>query len=125
MSLGTLMCWIVLFVVLGNVDPTESGSLGFVFFYLSLFLSLTGTFAVIGFFIKEKFSKSEVVIFKHVRRSFQQGVLISGLLVISLFMLQFKFLNWLTGVLLIIIFLIIESIVSANRKFKNQDYLSH
>lgn len=123
MSIGTILCWIIWFVVLGNVDPQDSGILGFSFFYLSLFLSLTGTFSVIGFFLKQKFSKNEIVIFKHVRRAFQQGVLISGLLVISLLMLQFKILNWLTGILLVFLFLILESIISASRKFKNKDYV--
>ncbi len=123
MSLGTIVCWSVWFIVLGNVDPTDSGWLGFAFFYLSLFLSLAGTFSVIGFFVKQKFSKNDTVIFKHVRHAFRQGILLSILLIISLLLLQLELLNWLTGILLVVLFLILESILLSARKFRNKDRL--
>ena len=123
MSLGTLICWAIWFIVLKNIDPTESGLLGYIFFYLSLFLSFAGTFSVIGFFIKQKFTKSDVVVFKHVRHAFRQGILISSLLIVSLIMLQLSLLNLITGILLVVLFLILESVLLANRKFKNKEYL--
>ena len=124
MSIGTLICWLIWIIVLGNVDPKESGIIGLLFFYLSLFLSLTGTFSVIGFFLRKKFVKNEIVVFKHVRHTFRQGILISLILIVSLLMLQFHWLNWLTGVLLVLLFLILESIMLSTRKFKNKDFIN-
>ena len=123
MSLGTFMCWFACFMVLKNVNPYETGYTGFIFFYLTLLLALTGTFSVIGFILRQKFSKSNTVIFKHVRHAFRQGLLISCMLIVSLVMLQFKLLNLITGSLLVLMFLITESILLANRKFKNREYL--
>jgi hypothetical protein len=73
MSIGALICWLAWFFVLGSIDPTQAGFFGFLFFYASLFLALTGTFSVIGFLIKKIVLKNDQVIFHHVRSTFRQG----------------------------------------------------
>lgn len=124
MSIGTIICWLIWILVVGNIDPKETGSIGFIFFYVSLFLALIGTFSVIGFLIRKKIIKYEVVVFHHVRHTFRQGLLISLLILIAMMMLQFKLLTWWTGVLVVLLFLVLESIIFANRKHKNRDYIS-
>ena len=123
MSIGTTICWGVWFIIIGNIDPQEGGVLGFVFFYTSLFLALSGTFSVIGFLIRKKMPKNDVVVFHHVRHTFRQGLLITSLVLLALLLLQFKLLTWWTGVLVVLLFLILESIIFANRKYKNRDLI--
>ena len=120
MAIGTILCWVVWFLIIGNINPDQAGVVGFVLFYLSLFLSLTGTISVIGFLIRKKIDKNDIVVFHHVRHTFRQGLLLSFLILSALMLLQFKMLNWLTGPLVVILFLIIESIIFANRKHKNK-----
>jgi len=120
MAIGTILCWVVWFLIIGNINPDQAGVVGFVLFYLSLFLSLTGTISVIGFLIRKKIDKNDIVVFHHVRHTFRQGLLLSFLILSALMLLQFKMLNWLTGALVVILFLIIESIIFANRKHKNK-----
>lgn len=108
---------------MGNIDPKATGLVGYVFFYFSLFLALVGTFSVIGFIIRKRVVKDEMVVFHHVRHTFRQGLLISLLILIALVMQQFKLLTWLTGILIILLFLVLESIIFANRKYKNRDYI--
>ncbi len=120
MAIGTALCWVVWFLVISNINPSAAGLIGFLLFYISLFLALTGTISVIGFLIRKKIDKNDTVIFHHVRHTFRQGLLISALVLSALLLQQFKMLNWLTGILVVVLFLIIESIFFANRKYKNK-----
>jgi len=120
MAIGTALCWVVWFLVLGNVNPNQAGVVGFILFYVSLFLSLTGTISVIGFLIRKRIDKNDTVVFHHVKHTFRQGLLISALILSTLLLSQFKMLNLLTGILVVILFLIIESIFFASRKHKNK-----
>ena len=124
MSVGTIICWLIWILVVGNIDPIETGLVGFVFFYVSLFLALIGTFSVIGFLIRQKMVKNEAVVFHHVRHTFRQGLLFSLLILVALLMQQFELLTWLTGILIVLLFLVLESIIFANRKHKNRDYIN-
>ena len=119
MAMGTAICWIAWYFVILNVDPTETGIVGLFFFYVSLFLALTGTFSVIGFLMRRWIVKNEDALFHHVRHTFRHAIFISSLVLVALILFQQKILNWWNGILLLIIFLALESIVFANRKFKN------
>jgi len=120
MAIGTILCWVVWFLIIGNINPDQAGIIGLILFYLSLFLSLTGTISVVGFLIRKKIDKNDTVVFHHVRHTFRQGLLLSCLIISALILLQCKILNWLTGMLVVVLFLIIESIIFANRKHKNK-----
>ncbi|MFH1292106.1 MAG: hypothetical protein ABIH87_02820 [bacterium] len=119
MSIGTAMCWAIWILVIINIDPVETKYLGLAFFYASLFLALSGTVSVIGFLVRKKINKNDEIVFHHVRHTFRQGVLISSLILLSLAMLQYKLLNWLTGMLIVLLFLILESLAFTNRRYKN------
>lgn len=68
------------------VTPAQTGFIGLTLFYVSLTLALTGTFAVIGFFIRLVLLKQELV-FQKVIIAFRQGVFFA-LLVLGLLLLQ-------------------------------------
>ena len=125
MSFTTIICWVAWFFVIFNVDPAATGQVGPIFFYVSLFLSLSGSFSVFGILIKGKILKNNDVIFRHVKHIFRQGIFFSLLVIVALFLLQRQLLTWWSGVLLLVIFLISESFFFANRKYKNKDLINH
>ena len=123
MTIATTLCWAVWFIVISNINPDQGGIFGYLLFYISLFLSLSGTISIIGFLIRKKIDKKDIVVFHHVRHTFRQGILVSSLMILALFMQQLQMLNWLTGILVIAVFLILESIFFAGRKYKNRDFV--
>lgn len=123
MSLGAAMCWTAWFFLILTVDPEHAGWTGFIFFYISLFLAMLGTFSVAGFLIKKKLLKDDDIVFRHVKRTFRQGAFVSAFLVAILLLLQGRYLNWWNGILLFIFFIILEGIIFSNRKYSNRNYV--
>ena len=117
MTLGTILCWIAWVFILFNINPAEADSLGF--FYLSLFLATVGTFSVLGFTVRRAIIKNDEIIFRHVRHTFRQGVFLSLLLIITLFLSARDLFNWLIGLLLILVFIGLEGVVFTTRKFNS------
>jgi len=119
MSVGAVICWLAWFFVLGRVDPQQAGFFGFLFFYSSLFLSLAGTFSVIGFLIKKIILKNDQAVFHHVKSTFRQGMLAATVIILGLILLQTKLLTWWDAILLITLFAAVEGIIFTNRKYNN------
>jgi len=119
MSVGAAICWLAWFFVLGRVDPQQAGFFGFLFFYSSLFLSLAGTFSVIGFLIKKIILKNDQAVFHHVKSTFRQGMLAATVIILGLILLQTKLLTWWDAILLITLFAAVEGIIFTNRKYNN------
>lgn len=93
MSLGTLVSWFAFGMVVTYLNPGSAGTLGFIFFYLSLFLSVTGTLTVAGFAWRYVRHRDEVL-FRHVSISFRQGALLGLLVIASLFLESKNLLSW-------------------------------
>ena len=123
MSLGTLTCVTAWIFLLFNVDPTNTDTISFIFFYASLFLSLLGIISVVSLWIKVKFLKSEEVVFRHVKRTFRQGAISASLVILLLVLQQFQFLTWWNLIILVILGILIEATIFSNRKFSNRDYV--
>ena len=123
MSLGTAICWITWGVIISTIDPNNAGIWGLLFFYISLFLALVGTFSVIVFLIRRAVVKNDEVIFRHVSRTFRQSVTVSAMIIFLLFLLQKQMLTWWNTVLVIILFFALEGVVFTNRKYDNRDYV--
>jgi hypothetical protein len=123
MSFGALVCWAAWMFVLDNIDPTQAGFFGFLFFYTSLFLALTGTCSVIGFLIKKMILKKDEVVFHHVKSTFRQGTLIALTVISGLILLQTNLLKWWSAIILIVFFSLIEGIIFTNRKYNNREII--
>lgn len=123
MSLGTLLCWIAWFFVLINISPSGAGLHGLFAFYISLFLAVVGTFSVIGFAVRRAIIKNDEVVFRHVRHTFRQSVLLATILTILLILLSKQLLFWWNAVILAVFFLFIELIVFTNQKHSNTPYV--
>lgn len=86
MVFATLLGWVAWFFVIINVDPFQDSTLGFFFFYISLFFSLIGTVSLIAFLLTQIFPNPEVPMYRLVQKSFRIGLLLSSVLIILLFL---------------------------------------
>jgi hypothetical protein len=100
MGLMTALLWGIFAFILYTIDPTVTNWLGFLLFYVSLFLALSGTATIIGFFIRFKALKHELI-FRAVQTAFRQSFLFAFLIVAVLFLLSQKLFTWLNLFLLI------------------------
>lgn len=115
MSTLTLLCWGAFIIMINIIDPTSTSWLGFTLFYLSLFLSLSGTIALIGFLLRFVALKRSLV-FHSVSNAFRQSFLFALFITISLFLLGADLFTWLNVSLLLIIFIVLELFVSSYKK---------
>jgi hypothetical protein len=116
MTLTAIFCWMIWFSVLYLIDPSVAGILGFIFFYLSLFLALAGTLSVLGLLLRMKFGKEEAV-FKTVITSFRQAMMLSLLLISSLFLKSKNLLTWWNVIFLVLAVVVLEFFfMSYNKK---------
>lgn len=88
-------------MVIFYISPESSGWIGFLSFYLSLFLALTGTASLIGFLARTIFVKKEAL-FKYMGVSLRQAILFSLLVTFAL-LLQGNRLFKLWNVILLIL----------------------
>ena len=86
MTLATLVAYLVLAAVIFSFDPTKAPFLVIFFFYASLFLSIVGTFSVLGFLLRH-FLDDDVAIFRQVIISFRQALWL-GIVALTSFILQ-------------------------------------
>lgn len=118
MFITTLICWGVFVFVLKNVNPQITNGLGFVMFYASLFLAISGTAAILGFFIRFWILKQKLA-FYTVKIAFRQAFLFGILIVSTLMLLSRDLFSWFNLVLLILILTVLEFFLisyQANRK---------
>ncbi|MBU4369829.1 hypothetical protein KKG58_03665 [Patescibacteria group bacterium] len=114
MSVLSIFCWLFWVFVIFFINPEETGLIGFVLFYFSLFLAILGTIAIIGFLIRARFIKGPV--FKHVEASFRQGIWLS-LLIVGLFLLQgLGILRWWNALFLLLFLMFLEFFFLSSRK---------
>jgi len=117
MSVLSAFCWGIFLFVGSLVDPTSTNWLGFVLFYLSLFLSLSGIGALIGFIIRFVINKKELA-FNLVKISFRQSFLFSLFIIFLLILKSQQLFNWLNLLLLVIIFTILELFLSSYKNHR-------
>ncbi len=107
MSVLTAICSGIFFFVANMIDPSATNWIGFLLFYLSLFLALSGFATIMGFLLRFVVLKKELV-FNLVKISFRQSFLFSLFFVVALFLKASNLFNWLNLLLLILIFSILE-----------------
>ncbi len=115
MSVLTAICWGIFIFVASLVDPTATNWLGYGLFYLALFLSLSGTTALIGFIFRFVALKKELA-FNLVKLAFRQSFLFSLFIVFLLILKSLQLFNWVNLLLLVIIFAILELFLISYKK---------
>jgi hypothetical protein len=123
MAVATLICWLIWVLVLFIYDPYAAGMVGFALFYTSLFLSILGTYSVIGFVVRIKILKKDEIVFRHIKHTFRQGMFFASFSIITLVLAQNQVLTWWNFSLLLVFFVFLEGLLFANRKYQNHDYV--
>ncbi|PIR75273.1 MAG: hypothetical protein CO030_03825 [Candidatus Magasanikbacteria bacterium CG_4_9_14_0_2_um_filter_42_11] len=116
MVFGTLMCWAGWGVVLWNIDPYEAGLVSFLFFYITLFLALTGTISTTLYTVYHFFGDVQIPVFRYVQRSMGYGLSVASVLVVLLLAQMFSLLNVWTVSLLILIAAFVLSLKLSKRR---------
>ncbi|HTW96139.1 MAG TPA: hypothetical protein VMD74_00580 [Candidatus Methylomirabilis sp.] len=117
MIFTTLVCWGILVGVVTMVDPTATNWPGFVLFYVSLFLALVGTTALIGFLFRFVFLK-QTLAFRAVTEAFRQSFLFAFLIIAALFLLSRHLFSWINIALLVAALALIEFFLIAYERSK-------
>ncbi len=86
MGIATASLWLGWWWTVITIDPFTTNFLGFLLFYLTLFLALMGSFTLLGVYLR-KLRMPDALLFHLVTLSSRQGVLLS-LLLIALLILQ-------------------------------------
>lgn len=107
MLASTAAAWAAWLIVLFRVDPFASGPVGFLLFYLSLWLSLTGTISLLGLMIRAKIKKEEAI-FRQVSNSFRQATFLGALIVGLLYFQGHRLLTWWNLILFVIGLMFLE-----------------
>lgn len=115
MIFTTIVCWFAFGFIIITVNPEVANWVGFSLFYVSLFLSLVGTMAVIGFLVRFMGLKQELA-FRAVRDAFRQSFLFAGAVVAILFLLSINLFSWLNLILLVIGLSVLEFFLISYRK---------
>lgn len=93
MILTTLVCWIAWLYTVFTVDPDVTNWIGFLLFYVSLFLSIVGTAAITGFLVRFIVLRQRLL-FNSVKEAFRQSFLFAILIIISLVLLSRDLFTW-------------------------------
>ena len=103
-----LFAWIGWLLVLTNLSPYGNLALALTFFFLTLFIALTSSFTVIGFYFRLWLLRNEIF-YKHINVALRQGVFLSLIAVFCLVFQMVRVLTWWSGLLLVVIFVLLES----------------
>ena len=123
MSIASLLSWAVLFFVVFSISPSNDNFIGLISFYLSLFMAIVGTYSVCGFLIRRLVMKNDGVVFRHVRRTFRQGILLGLAVILILLLLAQGLLFWWNAIILVVFFIFVELIIFSNYKHSNSNYV--
>jgi hypothetical protein len=107
MSICTAVLWFGWALIINFINPSATGVFGFIFFYATLFLALTGSITIIGLIIRIKSAERESIA-KEVSTALRQGVLFAVLIVGLLFLQSLRLLSWWNVALFILAVTLIE-----------------
>ena len=75
------------------------------------------------FAIRQRLIKNEDVVLRHVRHTFRQSILIGLFIILALVLKSSSLLTWWNGLLLAILFVVLEGVLFTKRKFNNVEYV--
>lgn len=101
MGVGTGLAWISWLFVIQTMNPEEAGLTAFMFFYITLFLSLVGTLSLVGLLFRIGLRREPDMLTRVVRISFRHALLLSLGAVTALWLSAHRQLAWYWIVVLI------------------------
>lgn len=115
MALATLAAWLSWALVMHGVDPVRSGALGFLLFYMTLWIAMIGSLAILGVLVRLWRRNGELAS-RIVIRSLRQGILLSALFIVSLILFSHDWFRWWTMLLTVLIAAFIELTFLSSRR---------
>jgi len=115
MGAATAIAWGLFGYVVLTIDPLITNWLGFALFYSALSIALIGAISLLGFVVRFILLKNELV-FRSVKEAFRQSILLTILLVVSLFLLSKNLFTWLNAAALAIGLTVFEFFLVSYRK---------
>jgi hypothetical protein len=107
MLLATGICWAAWAVVVQSINPETTNWVGFLLFYVSLFLAIVGASALVGFCVRFLLLRKDMV-FRQVAIAFRQSFLFAIIIVGALLLQAFRMLTWYNAVFLVIALSVLE-----------------
>ncbi len=124
---ATLLAWFAFILVINSFDPQQANAVVFIFVYLSLFLSILGTLALLGFLLRKLWPMSlfgrerkKEPSSKLALKSFRQALIFSVVIILALILQAAELLNWWNILLLIIFATLVEFIILSFSKAETQ-----
>ncbi len=102
-----LLSWTAWAVVLNRLSPILSVELALFLFFVTLFIALTCTFTVFGYYFRLGFLHKDYLK-RNINVSLRQGALLSFMVVFVLIFQLNRVLTWWSGILLILMILGLE-----------------
>lgn len=99
--------WASFGIVVTKLSPYESTVLALSLFYTSLFVSLTTTFALAGFYTR-RWAYNNEIYFHYITTSLRQGGLLAAMCCTALIFQRMRVLTWWDGLLLVTLMVFIE-----------------
>ena len=107
MIVGTACAWLTWVINLYTTDPTETSILGFMFFYITLFIALVGNLSILGSALRVLFKKPNVIS-RQVFIAFRHSILFSSLIIGCLILISFDVLRWWSILMFMIVLVCFE-----------------
>jgi hypothetical protein len=121
----TTISWSIWITIISFLDPLRAGWLGYLLFFLVLFLAVASTSGIIGYLIRRIISPQQLSAYA-VRVAFRQGLLLGLFLDILLFLQLTRLYQWWIAIIVIVLFLSIELIfLSLDRVFNQRSQTTH
>lgn len=108
MSIGTLLSWSAVGMIITMTDPTQTQAIVFVILFASLFLAFIGTLSISGFLLRVWLLRKQYFISKEVLVSFRQAIMLATLLIASLVMQSRAILTWWSAILMVMALTMLE-----------------
>jgi hypothetical protein len=102
-----LLGWIALVIVIFRLDPFSSTALAIPFFFAALFLALTGTLTLLGFYGRVWFRRGEIYL-QHISIALRQAALLSVAIEVAFAFQILRILTWWDGVLIAVAIGLVE-----------------
>ena len=115
LGMGSVVCTAAWIMVVLNIDPDEAGAIGYVLFYSTLGLSIIGWVSVMNMVVRTVLARFVPAVSVHIFRIFRQSCFVAVFFLSALALMQFNYLRWWNGVILVALGIVLEGMVYTNR----------
>lgn len=105
--LAGIISWSIWIAIIILLDPVQAGWLGFILFFLALFLAVASTVALIGYAARRLMAPEQLAAYA-VRSALRQGALLALFLLLLLFLQLMRLYQWWLAVVAIVLFISVE-----------------